>query len=60
VATGRIISGKYAGHRGTVENNGFQKAVDYLDEWANGHHLMLDTEKLVRKMPAQPKTLYSV
>ena len=43
----RIISGTYEGHRGTVEANVHQKTVDYPDEWANGYHVMLDTELLV-------------
>ena len=43
----RITSGKYAGHQGTVEANLYQRTVDYPDEWANGHHVMLDTEELV-------------
>ena len=42
-----IISGMYEGHRGTVEANVYQKTVDYPDEWANGYHVMLDTEELV-------------
>ncbi len=42
-----ITTGKYAGHRGTVEANVYQKTVDYPDEWANGYHVMLDTEELV-------------
>ena len=43
----RITSGTYEGHRGTVEANVYQKAVDYPDEWANGYHVMLDRERLV-------------
>ncbi len=42
-----ITSGKYAGHQGTVESNVYQRTVDYLNEWFNGHHVMLDSEKLV-------------
>ena len=42
-----ITSGKYAGRTGTIESNVYQKTVDYLDEWANGYHVMLDTEELV-------------
>ena len=42
-----ITSGKYAGHTGTVESNVYQRTVDYPDEWANGFHVMLDSEKLV-------------
>ena len=42
-----ITSGKYAGHSGTVESNVYQRTVDYPDEWHNGFHVMLDTEKLV-------------
>ena len=32
---------------GTIESNVFQRTVDYPDEFANGHHVMLDTEELV-------------
>ena len=42
-----IISGRYEGHRGTVESNVYQKTVDYPEEWANGYHVMLDREVLV-------------
>ena len=42
-----INSGTYEGHRGTVEANVYQKTVDYPNEWSNGYHVMLDTEKLV-------------
>ena len=42
-----ITSGKYAGHTGKVESNVYQRTVDYLNEWFNGHHVMLDSEKLV-------------
>ena len=42
-----ITSGTFEGHRGTVEANVYQKTVDNSDEWANGYHIMLDTEKLV-------------
>ena len=43
----RITTGKYAGHKGTIESNVYQRTVDYPDEFANGHHVMLDTEELV-------------
>ena len=43
----RITTGKSAGHQGTVESNVYQRTVDWPDEWHNGHHIMLDTEKLV-------------
>ena len=36
-----ITTGKYAGHQGTVENNVYQRTVDYPDEWYNGHHVLL-------------------
>ena len=42
-----ITTGRYAGHRGTIEANVYQKTVDYPDEWANGYHVMLDTGELV-------------
>ena len=43
----RFTSGMYAGHQGTVEANVYQKTLDYTDEWSNGYHVWLDTEKLV-------------
>ncbi len=43
----RITTGTYAGHRGTVESNVYQRTVDYPDEWHNGYHVMLDSEVLV-------------
>ena len=43
----RITHGKYAGRQGTVESNVHQRTVDYPDEFANWHHVMLDSEKLV-------------
>ena len=42
-----ITTGKFAGRTGTIESNVYQKTVDYSDEWANGYHVMLDTEELV-------------
>ncbi len=32
----KIITGRYAGHTGTVESNVFQRTVDYPDEVNNG------------------------
>ena len=43
----KITTGKYAGHTGTVESNVYQRTVDYPKEFANGHHVMLDSEELV-------------
>jgi len=43
----RVISGKYAGHTGTVESNVYLRTVDYPDEWHNGFHIWLDSEELV-------------
>jgi hypothetical protein len=31
-----------------VESNGYEKTVDYPDEWANGYHVMIDSDELVR------------
>ena len=42
-----ITNGQYAGCRGIVESNVYQRTVDYPDEQANGHHVMLDTGELV-------------
>ena len=42
-----ITTGKYAGHSGIIESNVYQRTVDYPEEWHNGHHVMLDSEKLV-------------
>ena len=41
-------SGKYAGRKGTVEANVYQRTADYPDEFNNGYHIMLDTQKLVK------------
>ena len=43
----KIISGKYAGHLGTVESNVYQRDMDYPDEYHNGFHVWLDSEELV-------------
>ena len=43
----RITTGKYAGRTGTVEANVYQNTVDYPDEWSNGYHVILDTDRLV-------------
>ena len=43
----RFTHGKYTGHQGAIEANVYQKTVDYSDEWANGCHVMLDSEELV-------------
>ena len=43
----KIITGKYAGHFGTVESNVYQRTVDDPDEFDNGFHIMLDPELLV-------------
>ena len=43
----RITTGQYTAHLGTVESNVYQRTVDHPGEWANGFHIMLDTEKLV-------------
>ena len=42
-----ITNGRYAGHKGTVESNVYQRTVDYPGEWHNGHHVMLDTGALM-------------
>ena len=42
-----ITSGRYANYNGTVESNVYQRTMDYPDEWANGYHVMLDSEELV-------------
>ena len=44
----KIAGGTYAGQIGTNESNVYQRTVDYPDYWANGYHVMLDTEELVR------------
>ena len=43
----RITTGKYAGHTGVIESNVHQRTVDFPDDLANGHHVMLDSEELV-------------
>ena len=52
-----IATGEYVGHRGTVEANVYQRTVDYPDEWANGYHVMLDTEELVTVRAAQVESI---
>jgi hypothetical protein len=42
----KIISGKHAGHHGTIEVNVYQKTVDYPDKWANSYHIMLDSDEV--------------
>ena len=42
-----ITTGKYTGHKGTVEANVYQKTVDYPDDLSNGFQIMLDPEELV-------------
>lgn len=42
-----ISTGKYAGQTGIIDSNVYQRTVDYPDEWANGYHVMLDTDELV-------------
>ena len=42
-----IITGKFAGFLGAIEANVFQRTEDYPDEWANGYHVMLDTDELI-------------
>ena len=42
-----ITTGEYAGHQGTVESNVYERTVDYPEEFADGFHVMLDTEELV-------------
>lgn len=43
----KITTGRYAGRTGTIESNVYQRTADYPDEWANGHHVMLDADELV-------------
>ena len=43
-----ITTGKYAGHTATIESDVYQRTVDYPDELANGFHVMLDSEVLVK------------
>ena len=50
----RTTSGNYAGHSGTVESNVYQRTVDWAEEFANGYHVMLDTEVLVTVRWEQP------
>jgi len=42
-----ITTGKYSSQRSIVEANVYRKTVDYPDDWANGYHVMLDSEELV-------------
>ncbi len=34
-----ITTGKYAGHKGTVESNVFERTGDFPDEWAYAYHV---------------------
>ncbi len=43
----KTVTGKYAGHRGTIEANVYQKTVDCPDGWAYGFRIMLGIEELV-------------
>ncbi len=52
-----ITTGKYAGHTGAVESNVYQRTVDYPDELANGHHIMLETGELVTVRHDQVKAI---
>ena len=42
-----ITKSKYAGFRGTIEANVYQKTVGYPTELSNGYHVMSDTGELV-------------
>lgn len=42
-----ITTGKYDGYHCTVESNVCKRTVDFLEEWANGFHVMLGTGKLM-------------
>ena len=42
-----IIPGKYAGRRGVVESNVFQKTVDHPEERDNGFHIVLAGDEWV-------------
>ena len=42
-----IPTGKYSGHRGTVDSNVHQPTVGFPDEFANCYHAMLDRDGLV-------------
>ena len=53
----RYATGKYAGRTGTLESNVHQWTVDYPGEWANGIHIMLDTEELATVLWDQVETL---
>jgi hypothetical protein len=52
-----ITTGKYAGHTGTVESKVHQRTVDYPEEFANGFHVMLDTEEVVTVRWGQVRSL---
>ena len=54
----RTTTGKYAGQSGTVESNVYQRTADYPEGWANGFHIMLDTEELVTVRWEQVEALW--
>jgi len=43
----RITIGQYAGRKGTVESNVFERIVDYADDWANCYQVTLDSGHVV-------------
>ena len=44
---GKITTGKYADHLGTVDSNVHQRTVDHPYDLTNGFHVMLDSDELV-------------
>ena len=42
------------GHVGIIEANVYQRTVDYPEEFSNGYHVMLDSERLPALSKANP------
>ena len=42
-----ITTGEYAGRTGTIKSNVYQRTVNHPGEWANGFHVMLDSDEPV-------------
>ena len=52
-----ITASRFADQPGTTESNVHQRTVDYLNEWANGYHVMLDTGELATVRRDQEEAL---
>ena len=53
-----FITAKYCMHSGKSETNVYWRTMDYPDEFANGYHVMLDTDELATVRWDQVKALF--